>query len=595
MGAGGEGEGENVRSLLVLFGSQTGTAQEVAERVGREATRLHFSVVVSAMDSFPLPNLPTAPLVVYVVSTTGQGEEPDNMRKAWKFLLRRSLPPTSLQDQAFGVLGLGDSSYPKFNHVAKKLSRRLAQLGGNQLLQVGLADDQHDLGPDFVVDSWLERWWDLALQRHPLPKGLNPVSRDELPLPKFRIAWVDNPGDSSTKEVQEVPKNGGSNIFYGPDQPLLAPVVSCDRVTPVTHFQDVRLVRLEAPSLSYQAGDVALVQPSNLPDQVDTFFQLFPHFDPDSWFSLSPTSPNTPLPPASILPQPCTVRMAVTSYLDIQSIPRRWFFELLSHFSKDELEKEKCLEFNTAEGQQDLYEYCNRPRRHILEVLYDFRHSTPNIPFEYLFDLIPPIKPRSFSIASPPGGPILELLVAVVRYRSSLKAPRLGLCSTWLSTMKPGSHVPVWVRRGAFNFPKEPSPVVMVGPGTGVAPFRSFSLAAPKHQRRVLFFGCRNKDADFFFKDEWEKAGVEMVTAFSRDQEDKVYVQHRLEQNADLLADVVVGQGASFYVAGNSKNMPTAVREALVAALTVRLGEGKGEEFVANMESSGKYQTETWS
>ena len=136
MGAGGEGEGEGVRSLLVLFGSQTGTAQEVAERVGREATRLHFSVVVSAMDSFPLANLPTAPLVVYVVSTTGQGEEPDNMRKAWKFLLRRSLAATSLQGQAFGVLGLGDSSYPKFNHVAKKLSRRLAQLGADQLLQV---------------------------------------------------------------------------------------------------------------------------------------------------------------------------------------------------------------------------------------------------------------------------------------------------------------------------------------------------------------------------------------------------------------------------------------------------------------------------
>ena len=81
----------------------------------------------------------------------------------------------------------------------------------------------------------------------------------------------------------------------------------------------------------------------------------------------------------------------------------------------------------------------------------------------------------------------------------------------------------------------------------------------------------------------------------SRDQEDKVYVQHRLEQNANLLAELVVDQGASFYVAGNSKNMPTAVREALVAALTVRLGEGKGEEFVASMESSGKYQTETWS
>ena len=129
--------GDDVRPLVVLYGSQTGTAQEVAERVGREATRLHFSVLVSALDNFPLTDLPTAPLVVYVVSTPGQGEEPDNMKKAWKFLLRRNLPTTSLQFQAFGVLGLGDSSYPKFNHVAKKLSRRLAQLGGDQLLQVG--------------------------------------------------------------------------------------------------------------------------------------------------------------------------------------------------------------------------------------------------------------------------------------------------------------------------------------------------------------------------------------------------------------------------------------------------------------------------
>merc|ERR1719204_2239041 len=116
-------------------------------------------------------------------------------------------------------------------------------------------------------------------------------------------------------------KHKSKQEHYGPDRPLLAPVVSCDRVTPVDHFQDVRLVRLQAPDLSYQPGDVALVQPSNLPDLVNTFFQLFPHLDPDSWFELSPTSPNTPLPPSSTLPQPCSVRMAVTSYLEIQSIP----------------------------------------------------------------------------------------------------------------------------------------------------------------------------------------------------------------------------------------------------------------------------------
>jgi len=143
------------RRLLVLYGSQTGTAQEVAERVGREGRRLHFNVQVSSFDDFPLNLLPTQSLVTYVTSTTGQGEEPDNMKKSWRMLLRKNLPPDSLANQRFGVLGLGDSGYPKFNLVAKKLSKRLVQLGGMQILNPGLCDDQHDLGPDFVIDSWL--------------------------------------------------------------------------------------------------------------------------------------------------------------------------------------------------------------------------------------------------------------------------------------------------------------------------------------------------------------------------------------------------------------------------------------------------------
>ena len=97
------------------------------------------------------------------------------MKKTWKFLLRKSLPPNSLAGQRFGVLGLGDSSYAKFNHVAKKLNKRLVQLGGIQLLPPGLGDDQHDLGPDFVIDPWLESFWNLALQLYPLPCFLHVV------------------------------------------------------------------------------------------------------------------------------------------------------------------------------------------------------------------------------------------------------------------------------------------------------------------------------------------------------------------------------------------------------------------------------------
>ena len=513
---------ETERRLVVLYGSQTGTAEEVAERVGREAERLHFSSLVSSMDTFSLSLLPTSPLVVYIAATTGQGEEPDNMKKTWRFLLRKSLPSNSLEHQQFGVLGLGDSSYPKFNHVAKKLSRRLVQLGGVQLLAPGLGDDQHDLGPDFVIDSWLEKFWQVSLQLYPLPPGLEPVSKDLRPAPRFVMVRSD--------EVR--------GQTEGRAEAVRCPVISCERQTPASHFQDVRLLRLDIShtDIKYTPGDVALVQPENLQENIDFFFKLFPHVDPDKTFKLTASNDRTTLPS---LPQPCTMRYAVQHYFDIQSIPKRYFFELLSHFTTDEMEREKLVEFTTAEGQQDLYDYCNRPRRNILEVLYDFRHTTPNIPEEYLWDLIPPIKQRSFSIASSPSyhGGVLELLVAVVNYSTVLKSPRKGLCSTWISRLVKGDSVSISTKRGTLTFPPPPTPVIMVGPGTGVAPFRSFLMDDSAQQRNcLLFYGSRNRDADFFFEEEWKTLGnLEVVTAFSRDQEDKIYVQHRMKETKELL------------------------------------------------------------
>ena len=615
------------RPLLVLYGSQTGTAQEVAERIGGQGGRLHFDIKVTSMDSFPLTQLPNSPLVVYVASTIGQGEEPDNMKKTWK-LLRKNLPANFLAGQRFGVLGLGDSSYPKFNHVAKKLSRRLLQLGGVQLLQHGLGDDQHDLGPDFVIDSWLDQFWGLALQVFHLPKGLSPIGKEVLPPypPKYKMTWVEDKDEVIKKKVEKERTRtafdwliSGTNtdpacspllsiqareeesvIEYSQSCPFLSPVLSCARQTPEDHFQDVRLVRLDISNsgMKYKPGDVALVQPSNLAHNIEQFFTLFPGLDPDKEFYLTPSSPNTPLPPTSIIPQPCSIRHAVTHYFDIQSIPKRYFFELLSHFTTDELEKEKFIEFNTAEGQQDLYDYCNRPRRHILEVLYDFRHTTPNIPFEYLWDLIPQIKPRSFSIASSQSyhGSVLELLVAVVRYRSSLKTPRQGLCSNWLAGVNQGDKIPVWIRPGAFKFPPEARPVVMVGPGTGVASFRSFAAEETSNNRqKLLFFGCRNKAADFFFNAEWKShKNLEVVSAFSRDQEDKEYVQHKMDQNQEMICRYIIDDGGWFFIAGNSKNMPTQVRESLISALATRLGNNRALQWVETMEAQGKYQTETW-
>ncbi|KAG2430599.1 hypothetical protein HXX76_010117 [Chlamydomonas incerta] len=185
--------------VLILYGSQTGNAQDVAERIGREARLRLFSPRVVAMDSYDVTCLPAEALVVFVTATTGQGEPPDNMRRFWRFLLRKSLPPDSLAGLRFGVFGLGDSGYPQYNVMAKKLDRRLEGLGATPLLERGLGDDQHPSGYEAALDPWLTRLWPALRAACPLPAGVPEpvVSEDallELGPPKFRVTLLPRGG-----------------------------------------------------------------------------------------------------------------------------------------------------------------------------------------------------------------------------------------------------------------------------------------------------------------------------------------------------------------------------------------------------------------
>ncbi|XP_057404445.1 NADPH-dependent diflavin oxidoreductase 1 isoform X4 [Balaenoptera acutorostrata] len=518
--------------LLVLFGSQTGTAQDVSERLSREAWRRELGCRVQALDSYPVVNLINEPLVIFVCATTGQGEPPDNMKNFWRFIFRRNLPSTSLCQMDFAVLGLGDSSYAKFNFVAKKLHRRLLQLGGSALLPVCLGDDQHELGPDATIDPWLHDLWEKVLGPHPLPLDLS--------LTPPGVPW---PSKFTLKFLQEVPSTCSEELCVtgtdpqGPPselQPFLAPMVTNQRVTGPSHFQDVRLIEFDitGSGVSFVAGDVVLIQPENTASHVQQFCQAL-GLDPDQHFTLQPREPGVPCP--ARLPQPCSIQRLVSQYLDIASVPRRSFFELLACLSCHELEREKLLELSSAQGQEDLCEYCTRPRRTVLEVLCDFPHTAGAIPPDRLLDLIPLIRPRAFSIASSllahPSR--LQILVAVVQYQTRLKEPRRGLCSNWLASLDPGQgpvRVPLWVRSGGLTFPKTPdTPVIMVGPGTGVAPFRAAIQERVAQGPRaspgnVLFFGCRQRDQDFYWEAEWTelqtRGCLTLVTAFSREQEE---------------------------------------------------------------------------
>ena len=278
------------------------------------------------------------------------------MKKFWKFLLRKNLPLDSLSDLFIAVLGLGDSSYLQYNFIAKKLYRRLLQLGAESLVDVALGDEQHPLGFDVVVDPWLKELWEVVLQLIPLPPGLEIIPNDVVLPPKFVVKTV----CANASNGQAI-KNGtnGNHDDIVLDKPLVhdrfnpfpSTVTSNVRKTSESHYQDVRLIQfdLQGSNITYSPGDVLMVKPLNTEDKINEFFTLT-KWNPDTELEISEQSSTNPLP--HDLPHRCTLRYLAESYLYIQGVPKRYFFELLSYFTTSELEKERLVEFCTPEFQE---------------------------------------------------------------------------------------------------------------------------------------------------------------------------------------------------------------------------------------------------
>ncbi|KAF6213266.1 hypothetical protein GE061_010984 [Apolygus lucorum] len=562
---------------------------------------------VMAMDDFPVTKLLYERLVVFVVATTGQGDPPANMSKTWTFLLRRSLPSNSLSNSCVAVLGLGDSSYVKFNFIAKKLHRRLTDgLGATPLCSAGLADDQHDLGPSAVIDPWsTELWSHIKTRVYPnlAIESVQDVSFENPLILRWGVTMCAD--DALATQISAAPPDENSYSVT---------LTSNQRTTPEDHFQDVRIFRMRCDGagkqFSYSPGDVAYITPSNSSEAVDKFFSLFEEngFLKSTKVKLEQIHKGV-LVPIQLSNQTFTLENCVRNYWDLSVIPSRSVFEVMASVSTDDLEKEKLVELSSPAGVQELYDYCNRPRRTILEVLADFPHSRSRLKLEHMFDLMKIIRPRAFSIASSPLETELILLVAVVQYRTRLKAPRIGLCSNWLKNLPTGSKLNIAIKKGSLRFPSfdpngDESPVVMVGPGTGVAPFRSFIVSewlkeSDEEKRQLtLFFGSRNREADYFFRKDWASVHhLNVFTAFSRDQPHKIYVQHVLLEQKELIVNQLISRRGHFFVAGSSKDMPEAVRSAVKksAVDAGRMSDEEADKWLEQMDRENRYQQEVWS
>ncbi|EFJ42595.1 hypothetical protein VOLCADRAFT_83643 [Volvox carteri f. nagariensis] len=625
--------------LLILYGSQTGNAQDVAERIGREARLRLFSPRVVAMDSYDVSQLPGERLVVCVTSTTGQGDPPDNMRRFWRFLLRKSLPPDSLAACRYAVFGLGDSGYPHYNVVAKKLDRRLEGLGARPLLERGLGDDQHPNGYEGALDPWIVRLWPALRGTCPLPEGVQePVLSEDALLslgpPKFQVTRLKAEDAAEAAEAlaarlqREQPHVKGLYEQVRHHPPAAEAGVKVNRrVTSADHFQDTRHIELDLgeSGLSYEPGDVLAILPLTSEAVVDAFLQRL-GLDGEAWVRVGPGGVTVRYPPPCFPPLPSPLPPTMCGCLDIGGAsPRRYLFQVLRHYADVELDRERLSYFATAEGRDDLYRYNQREGRTLLEVLNDFRSATP--PLERLLESAPPLRPRLFSLASSQrlrGPAAAHLLVALVSYKTPLRRPKTGLCSGYLARLGPleaADRVAVWVERGALRPPKSlNTPLIFVGPGTGVAPFRSFledryallqsqlSRPAPCH----LFFGCRGRHTDFYYREQWEeylRAEVlhptrgGLITAFSREATTAaaatatVYVTHRIREYGELMWHLLTEEGAAVYVSGSAKKMPEGVAAAFadVAARHGGLDAAAAVAFVRQLELKGRYQVEAWS
>ncbi|XP_031392781.1 NADPH-dependent diflavin oxidoreductase 1 isoform X3 [Punica granatum] len=485
-----------------------------------------------------------------------------------------------------------------------------------------------------ALDPWMSSLWRMLNKIDPnfFPNGPDPVESEMtlLDQPKVEVRYHDigevNSQFSVAADLQsrekdiEMARLMSPGKFSGKSGPSCFLKMTKNKLlTKAGCGKDVRHFEFEfvSSTVRYEVGDVLEVLPGQNPAAVDVFLQRC-NLNPESFITVHHRKQENGIcgTDLDVSKVPIKLKTFVELAMDVSSAsPRRYFFEVMSFFATAQHEKERLQYFTSPEGRDDLYQYNQKERRTVLEVLEDF--PSVQMPFEWLVQLVPPLKPRAFSISSSPSAHPgqVDLTVNVVSWTTPFKRKRSGLCSTWLANLDPhqSTVIPAWFQKGSLPPPSPLEPLILIGPGTGCAPFRGFieersiqsqsSTTAPI----MFFFGCRNEENDFLYRDFWshhsqeegvlsEAKGGGFFVAFSRDQPQKVYVQHKMRENSARVWDLL-SEGAAVYVAGSSTKMPSDVLEAFEEIVSKESGlpSESAVRWVRALERAGKYHVEAWS
>ena len=534
--------------LTVLYGTESGNSESLADRTVKEAKKRGFQAVMKNMSEVSPADLAKASNLLVIISTWGDGEPPETATTFFKEFMGAEL---ALSGVRYSVLALGDTSYEKFCQTGKDIDARLEALGAARV------STRQDCDVDYEENyaSWLES----SL------KALAPASAAP-------VAFVAPAAAPATE--------------YGKKKPF--PAETIDTVVLNGEGSSKETLHLEfslaGSGLSYEPGDALAVLPVNAPDVVKAIIQA------------AKLTGNEEVEVKNVGRK--LLADALREDYDITAISRAVLTKLAEALNST------VLRGLLAEDAKDrLKEYS--AGREIIDAIVDF---APNgLSAEALTGIFRKLPPRLYSIASSPlaHADEVHLTVAAVRYETHNRQ-RKGVCSTYLADLvKSGDPVQVFVQPNKnFRLPADPAtPVIMVGPGTGVAPFRAFvehRAAAGGGGKNWLFFGDQHYTYDFLYQLEWQDflkdgALTRLDVAFSRDQPEKVYVQDRMIAQAKDLYQWLE-EGAHFYVCGDANRMANDVHQALVTVVENQAGISReaAEAYVEDLKKTKRYQRDVY-
>ncbi|CAH1764544.1 4166_t:CDS:2 [Entrophospora sp. SA101] len=615
---------EKSERFIIFYASQTGNSEWIAKNIHKEALEHGYSNECFVCDDYEKVDFTKEKVLIFVTANTGDGDPPDNSIKFFRFL-RKTKSKTFLSHAKFTILGLGDTNYSNFNNTAKRLEKKLLEIGATTFYEKGLADDA--TGLEAIVDPWISNLW-LALPNVYLSDIDKHEQLTALPRIPATICKIIKKKIRHLNPLKSLPSFIINNLIMYAKLDTVCCLSHPDALKRTLHLElDVKEFR---DKIEFVPGDSFGIYAPNSIELIKGILSMLEINEQEFDEEISVESLEEKDLPSHLKNANSTSIIELLSYgVDLCSSPRKALLRMMAEYVSDENEKKTLLFL------------CSKQAPTFLDLLTTFPSCKP--PFERILDILPPHQPRYYSITNSPLSICDKLHIAfnVAEYDtpSPYNMRKYGVCTPWLDNLtgvvtemnKPVKlssdiRIPIFIKPNTNQFavPSDISkPVIMIGPGTGVAPFVGFL----QHREQILsvnpkevgknnndilvgdmwlFYGCRNKEIDFIYRKELEgflERGIlkELLVSESRvagagiDGKPK-YVQDLIRKYGNDLYDLLDKKNAMIFICGDAKGMSKDVNDALVDILIEhgKMDRPEAIKLLQKWMSEKRYLRDLW-